>query len=105
MVVCIAEEDRHGRGKEMQVLCKGTSGNAECSCPICGQGFVMFWERQSRGERAEALREIQEAMRRHHRSAPGPDAHPQGGFLVPEWNGPMAYSGAAILGHAPTWEL
>jgi hypothetical protein len=24
---------------------------------------------------------------------------------VPEWNGPIAASGAAILGHAPTWAL
>ncbi len=89
----------------MQVLCKTTNGNAETRCCVCGQGFVMFWERQSRMERAEALHEIQEMLRKHHRHAPGPDAHPQGGFLVPEWDGPIAYSGAAILGMAPSWAL
>ena len=89
----------------MQVLCKGTTGNAECNCCVCGQGFVMFWERQSRSERAEALREIQETLRRHHRMHAGPGAHPQGGFLVPEWSGSLACSGAAILGNAPVWDL
>jgi hypothetical protein len=65
----------------------------------------MFWERQSRMERAEALRDIQKVLLSHHRKSPGQQAHPQGGFLVPEWNGPIAFSGAAILGHAPTWDL
>lgn len=89
----------------MQVLCKTTGGNAETHCCICGQGFVMFWERQSRAERAETLCEIQETLRRQHRLAPGPEAHPQGGFLVPEWHGPLVASGAAILGNAPVWDL
>jgi hypothetical protein len=89
----------------MQVLCKSTTGNAETHCSICGQGFVMFWERQSRNERDEALSDLQKTFRNHHRSHKGPEAHPNGGFLVPEWNGPIAASGAAILGHAPTWAL
>jgi hypothetical protein len=90
----------------MQVLCKSTSGTGEFNCPVCGQGFVAFWERQSRAERAEALREIQLALRAHHAKLAGPQAHPQSGFLIPEWNGRMTYSGAAMLGNAPpTWAL
>jgi hypothetical protein len=89
----------------MQVLCKSTSQTAEAYCCVCGQGFVMFWERQSPSDRAEALREIQQVLLGHHRSSAGPQAHPKSGFLVPEWNGPIAFSGAAILGHAPTWAL
>ena len=89
----------------MQVLCKGTKGNSEVQCCVCGQGFVMFWERQSRAERAEAIHEIQETLRNHHRNHHGPEAHPAGGFLVPEWNGPIAYSAAAMLGHPPSWAL
>jgi hypothetical protein len=89
----------------MQVLCKSTNGNAETHCCVCGQGFVMFWERQSRTERAEALSEIQKTLRNHHRSQKGPEAHPTGGFHVPEWNSSVAASGVAILGHAPTWAL
>jgi hypothetical protein len=90
---------------EMQVLCKSTGGRAETQCPVCNQGFVMFWERQSRMERDEALREIQKVLLSHHRRTPGPQAHPTGGFLVPEWNGPVAFSGAAIPGDAPSWAL
>jgi hypothetical protein len=89
----------------MQVLCKSTNGNSEVQCCVCGQGFVLFWERQSRVERVEALKEIQKTLRSHHETQAGCEAHPQTGFLVPEWNGPTAFSGAAILGHAPTWAL
>jgi hypothetical protein len=89
----------------MQVLCKSTNGNAEMHCSVCGQGFVMFWERQSRTERVVAIREVQMTLRHQHRNQKGPEAHPNGGFLVPEWNGPLAASGAAILGHAPSWAL
>ncbi|MDR3775244.1 MAG: hypothetical protein P4L26_17955 [Terracidiphilus sp.] len=89
----------------MQVLCKSTNGNAETHCSVCGQGFVLFWERQSRSERIEAMREIQMTLLHQHRSQRGREAHPNGGFLVPEWSGSVAAPGAAISGHAPSWEL
>ncbi len=89
----------------MQVLCKGTQVEADFHCDVCGQGFALFWEKGTDEERAQALREIQETMRRHHLASPAANAHPQSGFLVPEWNGPIAFSGAAILGNAPLWAL
>jgi hypothetical protein len=89
----------------MQVMCRSTKGNAEFHCGVCGQGFVLFWERQSHKERAEALREIQETLRRHHHAARGLEAHPQNDFLVPEWKGSTLFSGAAILENAPAWGL
>ena len=89
----------------MQVLCKSTDGNAETHCCVCGQGFVMFWERQSRSERAESIKEIQMALRYQHRNQRGPEAHPNGGFLVQEWPGSNAASSASMLGQAPSWAL
>jgi hypothetical protein len=89
----------------MQVLCKSTPGSGELQCCVCGQGFVVFWERHSKAERTEAVREIQKSLRVQHQKEAGPAAHPKAGFLVPNWDGPVAYSGAAILGHAPTWAL
>lgn len=89
----------------MQVLCKSTEGNAEMHCSICGQGFLMYWERQSKAERQDAINEIQTSFRKQHRNLRGPEAHPRGGFLVPDWSGSVAASGAAILGHAPSWAL
>lgn len=89
----------------MQVLCKATQGNAETHCCICGQGFVMFWDRQSRSERVAALHEIQDALRRHHRTAPGPEAHPTALFPVPDWNGSTGLDGVVASGTAPTWGI
>ena len=76
----------------MQVLCKSTNGNGETQCCVCGQGFVMFWYRQSRAERVEALKEIQTTLRHQHRNQRGSEAHPNGGFLVPEWKSSVAAS-------------
>jgi len=89
----------------MQVLCKSTNGNAEMHCSVCGQGFVMFWERQSHSARIEAIKDIQLTLRHQHRAQKGPEAHPNGGFLVPEGKGSGTATGAAIPGHAPTWAL
>lgn len=89
----------------MQVLCKSSNEAVETYCSVCGQGFVLFWERQTKMERAQALKEIAKTLRQHHSKEAGPEAHPQRGFLVPEWDGPVAFSGAAILGNAPSWAL
>jgi hypothetical protein len=89
----------------MQVLCKSSTENADTSCSVCGQGFVLFWERETKAEKAQALREIDKTLRNHHREQAGPEAHPVRGFLVPEWKGQIAFSGAAILGNAPSWAL
>jgi hypothetical protein len=90
---------------EMQVLCKSTNGNAETNCCVCGQGFVMFWDRQSRTERVAAIHEIQEALRRHHRNAQGPEVHPKERFLVPECPSADTLAGSAMPMHTPTWDL
>ncbi len=88
----------------MQVLLKSADSAVETRCTVCGQGFVMFWERQTRMERAEALREIEQTLRYHHHKG-GEHVHPEKGFLVPAWDGPVAFSGAAILGNASVWAL
>jgi hypothetical protein len=89
----------------MQVLCKSSNDQVETCCGVCGQGFSLYWERQTKSERAQALREIDKALRSHHYNQSGPEAHPKSSFLVPEWKGPTAFSGAAILGNAPSWAL
>lgn len=89
----------------MQVLLKSAETAVETRCTVCGQGFVMFWERQTKMERGEALREIETVLRHHHSASSDPKAHPVKGFLVPAWDGPIAFSGAAILGNAPVWAL
>lgn len=85
----------------MQVLCKSSDTKIEAQCSICGQGFTLYWERQTPTERAEALEAVESVLRDHHRGNQGVGAHPEYGFLVPAWDGPVAFSGAAILGNAP----
>ena len=89
----------------MQVLCKATTGNAETHCCICGLGFVMYWDRQSRSERFAALHEIQETLRRHHRDCRGPEAHPTTSFPVPDWDGATEMAGAVSSGTEPIWGI
>jgi hypothetical protein len=73
----------------------------ETRCSICGQGFQLYWERQTATEQADTVSELQAAFKAHHLAGNGTDAHPEHGFLVPAWDGPIAFSGAAILGNAP----
>ncbi len=84
----------------MQVLCKKTTGNAETHCCVCGQGFVMFWDRQSRAERIATVHEIQRILRNHHRTADGPAVHPNDSFMVPEWS--CASARSSVSGEATT---
>lgn len=89
----------------MQVLCKSSNHGAAISCSVCGQGFAIYWERQSKQERAAAMQEIAKALRSHHSRQAGPAAHPERGFLVPERTAQQEFSGASVLGHAPSWAL
>ncbi len=90
----------------MQVLCKNSEQNVEAHCSVCGQGFTLFWQGNTTAtEKDEALAEIEKTLRDHHRGSNDASAHPDRGFLVPEWNGPIAFSGAALLGNAPAWAL
>ncbi len=89
----------------MQVLCKISNEGADVCCSVCGQGFVLFWERQTKMERAQGILEIARTLRAHHQQGSAPEVHPQRGFLIPKWDGPVAFSGAAILGNAPSWAL
>lgn len=89
----------------MQVLCKSSNEHPETCCSVCGQGFALYWERQTKGERAQALREIDKILRGHHFNQAGPEAHPTRGFPVPEWKGPIESPGATILGNPPSWAL
>jgi hypothetical protein len=89
----------------MQVLVKSTSENAQARWSVCGQGFALYWERQTPTEQDEMLKEVEAALKSHHANRDGVEAHPEQGFVVPAWDGPAAASGAAILGNAPTWAV
>jgi hypothetical protein len=83
----------------MQIQFKSTNRNADTHCCICGQGFVLSWEREPRTEYTEILFEIQKTLCNHHRNHIGSQPHPPSGLLVSEWKMPLAASGA-MIGHA-----
>jgi hypothetical protein len=89
----------------MQVLCKASTTASDVRCSVCGQGFVVYWERQSPEEQAAALAMVQKQIADHHRLGSDPEAHPTAGFNVPQWNGLPKFSAAALLGGAPEWSV
>ncbi len=91
----------------MQVLCKASTTGSDVRCSICGQAFLVYWERSTLEEQAEARLNVLQALRSHHlsgqTSSQNQHAHPQTAFNVPEWNGMPQFSAAALLGNAPKW--
>jgi hypothetical protein len=85
----------------MQVLCKKSEDDIQARCSVCGQGFTLYWERQTPAERADALEEVHATLIAQHGNKEDAGVHPDGCFLVPSWGGDVAFSGAAILGNAP----
>ena len=89
----------------MQLLCKSTNEAADTCCGVCGQGFTIVWERQTRTERAQALREVAKTLRKHHYRIAGPEAHPRHGFAVTDAGSSADFSEAADFGGVPSWAL
>lgn len=84
----------------MQVLCKPSNGVSDVLCPICGQGFLLYWERFSRAEQDDNRPEIQQALCLHHAQPAAHGAHPEAPFNIPDWSGQPKFSAAAILSGA-----
>lgn len=83
----------------MQVLCHPSDGHADIHCPVCNQGFLVFWERSSSLDREATLPEIYQELRDHHRDA-SIVPHPDAPFNIPSWSGLPKFSAAALLGGA-----
>ena len=90
----------------MQVLCKASNTASDVRCNVCGQGFVVYWERTNHTEREKTREKVLHALREQHENAANSaEAHPQDCFNLPAWNGEPQFSGAALLGNAPAWSL
>lgn len=85
----------------MQVLCKLSDSIPDVQCPVCGQGFVLYWERSSRAQQEDARHSIQQALRDQHANNTAPEPHPEDAFNIPSWSGSPKFSAAALLGGAP----
>ncbi len=85
----------------MQVLCKPSDNSPDVQCPVCGQGFLLYWERSSRDQQEDTRQSIQQALRDHHADNSATEAHPGPAFNIPSWSGSPRFSAAALLGGAP----
>lgn len=59
----------------MQILCKASQSDCDVSCPVCGQGFQIYWTRSFSGERSTRV-EVQQALLNHHDRERDLTAHP-----------------------------
>jgi hypothetical protein len=82
----------------MQVLCKLSHTASDVRCRVCGQGFLVYWSRNSRAEQAASRGMVIEALAAQHASSHSEHVHPRTGFNVPAWSGRPSVSGAALLG-------
>lgn len=85
----------------MQVLCKLSDNSPDVQCPVCGQGFLLYWERSSRTQQEATRHSIQQTLRDHHADNTTAEAHPEAAFNIPNWSGSPKFSAAALLGGAP----
>lgn len=85
----------------MQVFCKPSDTSPDVQCPVCGQGFLLYWERSCRIQQEDTRHSIQQALRDHHLQATDTAAHPETAFNIPKWSGSPQFSAAALLGGAP----
>ena len=86
----------------MQVLCMISSEEScDVQCPCCRQSYVVYYSRQGKEEREEALESVRIALLEHHVRNPLATAHPGEAFNVPAWSGPVHASAAALLSGAP----
>lgn len=50
----------------MQLLCRSYEGRGDVACPVCGQGFLLYWTRQSPADQPALLSVIVDALSRQH---------------------------------------
>ena len=59
----------------MQMLCKVSTLFSDVRCPVCGQGFLVYWTRQRAGECEEQRQTLQLVLRAQHGALDTADAH------------------------------
>lgn len=82
----------------MQVLCERSNTGSDVRCTICGQGFLVYWERTSPTERALTRQKVIMTLREHHEEEmSGHHAHPSDRFLIPSWTSDARLAASAML--------
>lgn len=72
----------------MQMLCKVSVGFSDVRCPVCNQGFLVYWTRSREISRAEQRQALQAELRQQHLSLDSTDIH-AAAFKLPDTPMPL----------------
>ena len=85
----------------MQVLLRRSEFRQDIHCPVCGQGFRLYWELASSPERATMRSIVLGELGDHHSPEQGgettAEAHPFDLFRLPGWTGSPKFTRTAML--------
>ncbi len=81
----------------MQVFCKPSDSSPDVHCPVCGQGFLLYWERSCRIQQEDTRHRLQQwpfaiITLTHTDTGKG---IPETAFNIPNWSGLPQFSAAA----------
>ena len=80
----------------MQMLCKVSNVFSDVRCPVCGQGFLVYWTRMQAKHRDEQRERLADGLRAQHASVANSDAHPAA-FHLPDGLAPAAFGEPASM--------
>lgn len=60
----------------MQMLCKVSSTFSDVRCPVCQQGFMVYWTRIAAKNRDDQRQGLLDGLRLQHTASEIADAHP-----------------------------
>lgn len=87
----------------MQMLCQVSAAFSDVTCPVCGQGFMVYWTQEAGKSRRELREGVLAGLRQQHGAVASADAHAPAfnlpGRAVPATNPqPAAVSIPALIG-------
>ena len=80
----------------MQMLCKVSTVFSDVRCPVCGQGFLVYWTRLQAKHRDEQRERLIDGLRLQHSTGSGAEMHPAS-FHLADGLSPAPYGEAAPL--------
>jgi hypothetical protein len=79
-------------------ICQPSRLSSSVSCPVCGQGFLIFTEQGMHASQMVSRRIVIHALRSHHVAhSTSSSAHPGNTFHIPSWSGAQPFFASAVL--------
>ena len=81
----------------MQILCKVSNVFSDVRCPVCGQGFLVYWTRVASHSRNEQRDLLLGGLRGHHNIVTSAEAHPPAFHLADAATPILPYDDGSLL--------